>query len=179
MSCPQAKNLHMVTNAKALSALINLELTSLSDSRVVEHIRGLLVEPKPILRAWNYGDVGDKFVCWSVLEHTASNTGIAYCEEGFGPRLPWGLVFLEGNEARTSIGMDSGWFTTFLQAYFDSMAVCDLAIWRVFKSDGLGNEHPITGEASWDETWSNVMAFRESDPLSSYSCSTSVAYERE
>ncbi len=47
-----------------------------------------------------------------------SNTGIAYCEFGFGPRNPWGLVFL----SRGSIGMDSAWYESFWASYFESMA---------------------------------------------------------
>jgi hypothetical protein len=45
-----------------------------------------------------------------VLEHTESNTGIAYSEGGFGPHDPWGLVSLSGDHM--GVGMDASWYTT-------------------------------------------------------------------
>jgi hypothetical protein len=55
-----------------------------------------------------------------VLEHPPSNTGIAYCAQGFGPSDPWGIVFLSGE--LTGIGMDSAWFSTLESAMRESMA---------------------------------------------------------
>ena len=130
----------MPIDADALKALINGELEHLSDARVREHIRGLLVEPEVVLRHWDYGQAGEQYPCWAVLNHPASNTGIAYCESGFGPRNPCGLVGLGDR----SIGMDSGWFPTFLEAYFDSFAATDLSIWRVFKVGLTGDREPAT-----------------------------------
>jgi hypothetical protein len=51
-------------------------------------IRELLVTPHPVERAWDDGSRGEHFVCWTVLEHHPSNTGIAYCLQGFGPSSP-------------------------------------------------------------------------------------------
>jgi hypothetical protein len=164
---------------ECLNVLVERDLSLLSDGRVMAHIRSLLVPAKRVLRSWNYGIDGEQYPCWTVLEHPASNTGIAYCENGFGPGSPWGLVFLEGNEAQMSIGMDASWFTTFLQAYFDSQAVRELSIWRVVKTDASGKRHFLTGEGTWDETWSQVMALRKSDTASRYDCTHSVVYERE
>jgi len=59
-------------------------------------------------------------VCWTVLEHQPSGTGIAYCEEGFGPDFPWGLVFLSG--PHMSMGMDSAWFASLEDAVRKSPA---------------------------------------------------------
>jgi hypothetical protein len=71
-------------------SLVERELESLSDARVLEHIRKMLVEPEVAFRAWDYGKPGEKYPCWTVLKHAASKTGIAYCEYGFGLRCPWG-----------------------------------------------------------------------------------------
>jgi len=79
-----------------LFALIESELSVLRDQRVISHVRSLLVEPRMVMRGWDYGALGESYPCWSVLEDAESNTGIAYCESGFGPRAPWGLVFLSG-----------------------------------------------------------------------------------
>jgi hypothetical protein len=168
---------NMATNADTLKALVEAELAQLGDARVMTHIRSLLIEPTPILRDWNYGDEGQKYMCWSVLEHKSSNTGIAYCEEGFGPRSPWGLVALQGSHM--SMGMDSGWFTTFLQGFFDSAAATELAIWRVFRTDKSGVRIAITPERGWDEAWKQVMELRREDPASNYGCDTSIMFERE
>jgi hypothetical protein len=169
----------MTINPQALKALIDAELSLLKDIRVVAHIRALLVEPTPVMRDWDYGREGEQFPCWSVLEHSASNTGIAYCENGFGPRSPWGLVSLESHQLARAIGMDCSWYTTFLQAYFESKAATELAIWRVFRTDATGLRQPITNEGEWEKTWSQVMTLRKSDPANRYNCSTSILYERE
>jgi len=166
----------MAIDGNALKTLIEDELARMADIRVTTHVRSLLIEPTPLLRDWDYGAKGQQHVCWNVLEHRSSNSGIAYCESGFGPGTPWGLVALEG--AHMSMGMDSGWFITFLQAYFGAVAA-ELPIWRVFKTDPSGVRLPITPEGGWDETWKDVMRRRAEDPASRYDCDTSIAFERE
>jgi hypothetical protein len=76
----------MAIGTKTLKALVEDELARLADARVTTHIRSLLIEPTPVLRDWDYGVPGQQYVCWNVLEHHPSNTGVAYCESGFGPR---------------------------------------------------------------------------------------------
>jgi hypothetical protein len=49
--------------------------------------------------------------------------------------MPWGLLFLEGTD-HMSMGMDSGWFEHFLEAYFESQASSEVPIWRVFQHQG-------------------------------------------
>jgi len=168
---------HMTLDATTLNRLVELELENLSDDRVRQHIRSILVEPTIVMRDWDYGSVGQQYPCWAVLEHIPSNTGIAYCQEGFGPSAPWGLVFLSGE--RMSIGMDSGWFATFLQSYFESQAATFLPIWRVFKTEAAGERQPITQEGEWDQIWEQVMAYRNADSTAKYDCGTSVSYARE
>lgn len=103
-----------------ISKLVQDELARVADERLVQRISELLVEPYRVDRAWDYGAVGVRYQCWTVLEHVQSNTGIAYCTEGFGPAHPWGLVYLAGPSM--SIGMDSGWFASLEGAMRDSMA---------------------------------------------------------
>ena len=103
-----------------------------------------------------------------------SNTGIAYCEFGFGPASPWGLVFLSG-ASQMSIGMDSGWYGSFMEVYFESKAATDLSVWRVFKQEG--DAYPgvaLTEESDWDSTWREVYGLRAADPSSRYHCSHSI-----
>src|SRR6266511_270489 len=111
----------MQVDAEKLSELVKRELAGVSDARVVEHIRGLLVSPNILLREWDYGPPGQQYPCWIVLNDTeGSDTAIGYCEYGFGPRCPWGLLYCGDNPTNQSMGMDSGWFPTFLEAFFDS-----------------------------------------------------------
>jgi hypothetical protein len=132
----------MPVSAEILNALIENELAILSDARVTAHIRGLLVKPYPILRSWDYGEPGQQYPCWMVLSDDRSGGEIAYCEHGFGPRTPWGLV--SSSCEHRSMGMDSGWFTTFLDAFFESIACVELPIWRVFREEPDGTRIPVT-----------------------------------
>ena len=103
-----------------VTELVNGQLTQIRDQELLARIRELLVPPYPVVRAWDYGDPGEAYTCWTVLEHPGSNTGVGYCPQGFGPRHPWGLVSLTG--PHMSLGMDSGWFKSLEEAVRDSMA---------------------------------------------------------
>ena len=107
-------------NVQEVSVLVDRELQRMTDAKLVGRIRELLVSPYPVERDWDYGAPGEHFTCWTVLEHRASNTGIAFCSKGFGPAYPWGLIFLTG--PHTSIGMDSGWFVSLEGAMRESAA---------------------------------------------------------
>jgi hypothetical protein len=109
-----------VQDVKDISSRVEQELKQISDGKLVNRIRELLATPYPVERAWDYGSRGEHFVCWTVLEHHPSNTGIAYCLQGFGPSYPWGLVSLSGSHM--NIGMDSPWFASLEDAMRASMA---------------------------------------------------------
>ncbi|KIQ34620.1 hypothetical protein RT97_07530 [Variovorax paradoxus] len=157
--------------------LVETELSRIPDARVQTHIRSLLVEPVEIMREWDYGTPGEAYPCWTVLNHEASNTGIAYCESGFGPQAPWGLVVLSGANDM-SIGMDSGWFFSLAEAYFESSAATDLSIWRVFRQKGE-ETYPgtaLTPESDWASTWEEIYRLRAADPAARYHCGHSVIH---
>ena len=109
----------MVTR-EDIADLTQSELTKITNSDLVGRIQELLVTPYPVQRYWDYGKPGEAFDCWIILEHRPSNTGIAYCEKGFGPAYPWGLIFLTGEHM--SIGMDSAWHLSLEWAMRESMA---------------------------------------------------------
>jgi len=161
----------MSASAASVAALVEDELAKLSDRRVVEHIRGLSVRPELQMRPWDYGEPGTKYPCWIVLTHEPSSTGIAYSEFGFGPAHPWGLLSLD---ERTSMGMDSGWFKHFLDAYFESFAASDVPIWRVFRDQGNFPGVPVTEEGAWDATWAEVERLRSEHSSFRYHCWQSV-----
>jgi hypothetical protein len=164
----------MSVDADTLKDLIDFELIDLFDRRIVHHIRAHLVEPALELRDWDYGEPGQRYPCWIVFRHASSNTGIAYCEQGFGPRCPWGLLWIGGEGSPRSIGQDSEWYTTFMETYFNSFAISELPIWRVFKKDKNGKRAPMSEEGTWDETWEQVMALRQRDPDNYYDCASDV-----
>ena len=103
-----------------VSALIEEELAQISSPNVVALIRRLLVPPRCEQRPWDYGAPDETYPCWIVAEHSSSNTAFAYCEHGFGPRCPWGLLGLSGEHL--NMGMDSSWFTSLEDLLRDSWA---------------------------------------------------------
>jgi hypothetical protein len=166
---------YMTVSATSLGAIVEGELATVRDNRVVTHVRSLLVPPAVEMRAWDYAATKTTYPCWIVLAHPPSNTGIAYCEFGFGPRSPWGLRFLEGTE-HMSMGMDSGWYGLFLDAYFESKAATELPIWRVFQDLGQGSPRvAITPHDTWDAAWAIVMRLRAEQPKSRFDCSHDIS----
>ena len=78
-------------------------------------------------------------------------------DAGFGPERPWGLVNLPHDEMPPgSMGMDSGWFSLFLDAFLESHAATELPIWRVLRSEAGGGRVPLTPEMGWDDAWAKV-----------------------
>jgi hypothetical protein len=59
----------MAIVTETLKTLVEDELARVADTRVMTHIRSLLIEPTPMLRDWDYGVEGQQYVCWNVLEH--------------------------------------------------------------------------------------------------------------
>jgi hypothetical protein len=109
----------------------------------------------------------------SRIEDAPSGGEIAYCEYGFGPHSPWGLV---SSGKHQSMGMDSGWFKTFLDAFLGSRASIELPIWRVFGEEPDGKRIPVTDEGAWEATWSRISDLRSRDPSKRYHCDHSVDY---
>ncbi len=166
-----------MVDAPTLTKLIEHELTLVRDERVVKHVRTLLVPPYVEERGWDYGEPGQTFPCWIVLDDRAgSDTDIAYCEFGFGPKRPWGLLCADNSGGRGTIGMDSGWFATFMDAVFESFPATALPIWRVFLRTGEWLGLPLTHEMAWDEAWAACKAARTSDPASNYVVHHTIPY---
>jgi len=162
----------MSISSRQLTALIEQELTTIDDTRVIDLIRSLLIEPKKEPRAWEWDKLQPKYLCWSVLEDRKHDTGIAYSEFGFGPENPWGLVFINGPKGELTFGQDPGWCKSFLDAFFESRIPTTLPIWRVYKrNESLprgAKGIPITPEGEGDATWEKVLKLREEDPSADY-----------
>ena len=155
-----------------LIAEIEKEITHLDDHRVADYLRNQLLPPFVISRRWDYGQSDDHYPCWTVLRNKKYDTDIVYSEHGFGPRLPWGLVFSDAEEGH--MGMDSSWHIGFLDACFDSRVVIDLPIWKVFERDQDGELSIISNEGTWDDTWKLVIELREKNADRKYDCDNSI-----
>ncbi len=105
---------------EAVKKKLELELEAITDVTVLERLNLLLVKPRCEYREWDYGEEGLEYPCWIVADHGPSNTCIAYCEHGFGPSFPWGLLFIAGDHL--SMGMDCGWYSNLEDAFRESMA---------------------------------------------------------
>jgi hypothetical protein len=109
-----------VENPTHIAKMVEDELQRITDPRLLRRIQELLVPPYAVERNWDYGVKGQRFTCWTILEHADSNTGVAYCSQGFGPNYALGLVFLSG--PHMNIGMDCQWFASLEDAVRESMA---------------------------------------------------------
>ena len=107
-------------NKEMIQAKVAAELSRIVDTMVLGAMKPLLVPPRLEMREWDYGEPGQEFPCWIILDHIPTNTCIAYSEHGFGPLIPWGLLFITGRYL--SMGMDSGWFLNLEDAFRGSMA---------------------------------------------------------
>ena len=114
----------MVLQAKDIESHVRDELDRMAGPEELA-VRSLLVVPRMEKRAWDYGAAHQTYPCWIVMEHPASNTGVAYCAEGFGPDSPWGLLFLRG--PHLGMGMDCSWYASLEDAFRESKA-CDLPL---------------------------------------------------
>ncbi|MBJ7485814.1 hypothetical protein [Brevundimonas sp.] len=125
----------MPTTRESIVAQIDSELSRLTDDNAKQAVLHRRVDPRPITLDWEYGTAGQQFDGWVVFDHEAeSDTLIVYCEHGFGPTFPWGLVFASAQDGRRSMGMDSGWFSSFMDAFWDSHAATSLTRSRLSES---------------------------------------------
>jgi hypothetical protein len=163
-------------SAAEVAAALDDDQANLRDTRVRASIQAFRVaRPTPIRLAWDYGEPGEAFDGWLVFDDPGRRTGIVYCPRGFGPKSPWGLITT--GETCPSMGMDSGWFGRFMDAYMDSFSATDLPIWRVVRwTKGDRSRESITEELSWEDAWKIVNRLRGEDPVHAFSCEHNIAY---
>src|SRR3954468_24002372 len=101
----------------SVSALLEAEISKISDAALADVVARHRISPRLEERKWAYAP-DTSFPCWIVFEHIESNTGVCFSEHGFGPRTPWGLLWLVG--VRQDMGDDSGWFLSLEDAVRDS-----------------------------------------------------------
>jgi hypothetical protein len=165
-----------MTSAAEVAAAVDEDLANLQDPRVLASIKAFRVTPPTSIRLrWDYGKPDETFDGWLVFSDPGHRTGIVYCDQGFGPRNPWGLIATR--ETSPSMGMDSGWFGRFIDAYWDCFSATDLPIWKVIRRNkDRSSRTPVTQEISWEEAWSIVYRLRKEDPAHEYDCEHDISH---
>lgn len=151
----------MTISQQEVNSLINNEIESIDDPLIVSALRPILIEPEIREMDWNYGPEGQKYACWVVARDQTSDTEIVYCEDGFGPETPFGLVGISYND----MGMDSGWFASLVEAYCESFMAVYLAIWNVVEVSEIGAHKLISGPLKQDEAFTILWELRRGKSL--------------
>lgn len=115
-------------NTDQIVKLVSCEIDKIEQVDLIQVIQNLVILPRKELCDWDYGKSDEQVLCWVVAEHLQSNTGIAYSEQGFGPKYSWGLLSIDG--PHLSIGTDASWFTSLEDA------VRQAPFWRGKNPDG-------------------------------------------
>jgi hypothetical protein len=113
-------------DAADVAKLFDEELSRIRDARIVAALRRFQVPIRCEQRRWDYGSKGQTYPCWVVADDCDSATSFVYCEFGFGPRQPWGLLNMADSPNPQSMGGDWGWFATLEAAFRDSYAWADI-----------------------------------------------------
>jgi len=138
-----------VPSLDEIARLVAAEVDSIDDVTTRDALRALLVAPEPHQRNWDYGIQGETLECWFVAKEPTSDTALVYSEHGFGPKCPWGLVFLSDNW----FGMDSGWFRHLEEAFVESYPAFDLPIWNVVERTPEGPKKLIAESLTGDDAF--------------------------
>ena len=103
---------------RGIHGLVAREIAAIGDAGVRAALEHRLVPPRRVMRDWDYAD-DVQYECWIVAEDLLSKTSIAYCDRGFGPADPWGL--LNTDSEYNEIGPDSAWYSRLEDAFRHSM----------------------------------------------------------
>ena len=103
-------------DADTIKRLVSEEVSRITDMDRREALKAILVEPDLQLRDWLYGQELQKYPCWVIGRVPTEPTVLVYCEYGFGPSYPWGILHAEDR----SLGMDAQWHLTLDDAFLNS-----------------------------------------------------------
>jgi hypothetical protein len=97
-----------MTDSARIQALVAEQLALIEDPGRRGALERLLVPPRQEWRDWDYGEPGERYPYWVVAEARDRGQILVYCEHGFGPESPWGILSIDEPEDAT-LGMDSQW----------------------------------------------------------------------
>jgi hypothetical protein len=111
--------------------------------------------------------------CWIAFKKAAHDIGIAYSEQGHGPKNPWGLVWLSGKRA-SQLGADYEWFASLGEAFLDSGMADDLMIWCVYRqSDASSPLIEVSEPSDNASSWKKLAELKALDTKSRFHCKPS------
>src|SRR5687767_14378766 len=96
-----------MTDSARIRSVVARDLDLIEDPARRDALRALLVQPREELRTWNYGPPNTRYSCWIVAEDPERQVVLAYCEQGFGPEMPWGFLLYPSGD--NSLGTDAQW----------------------------------------------------------------------
>lgn len=88
-----------------IHGLVAAELSNVADPARRNALKAVLVPPQRLSLKWGYGQPGERYDCWLVGLSPNGQLRLMYCERGFGPDYPWGIVPV----AEERMGMDCDW----------------------------------------------------------------------
>jgi len=91
-----------------ISALVAEQMRMIVRDDRRNALQSLLVPPRQEIRDWDYGAPAERYPYWVVAESAEPGIILVYCEQGFGPAMPWGFLFTNDPDDVT-LGMDTQW----------------------------------------------------------------------
>jgi len=103
-------------NSLKITQLVENEIAKIDQLELIEVIQNHRTTPRVESREWNYGYAS--YDCWILIENSKLNCAIAFCESGFDPESPFGV--LAAHRGDLSMGMDSEWYLSLEDAVRNS-----------------------------------------------------------
>jgi gas vesicle protein len=105
-----------------------------------EALEAALIEPDLQFRDWSYGEQPQEYPCWVIARVRQRPTVLAYCEHGFGPSYPWGILHAED----CSLGTDGQWHQSLDARLQQATAALDNlrgpgSKWQIALNDGISD----------------------------------------
>ncbi|HEY2840193.1 MAG TPA: hypothetical protein VGJ26_13645 [Pirellulales bacterium] len=94
-----------MTNERDIRQLVDIQLLTIVDPSRREALKERLVSPQPLSLKWGYGAPDERFQCWLIGFSKDGKLRLVYCDQGFGPEYPWGIV----GASQDWMGMDCDW----------------------------------------------------------------------
>jgi hypothetical protein len=103
-------------DADAVKRLVADQVSRIRDVSRREALEAVLIEPDLQFRDWSYGEQPQEYPCWVIARVRQRPTVLLYCEHGFGPSYPWGILHAED----CSLGTDGQWHQSLDDAFLNS-----------------------------------------------------------
>lgn len=110
----------MVIGRDEIVALTARELALIEDPARCSALAAILVEPRVEEREWLYSRDPVRYPYWVVAESVEQKILLVYCEQGFGPSFPWGVLYTGDHPMDQTLGMDAQWNWYLEEAFWRS-----------------------------------------------------------